>query len=282
MRGRRTAIILIATLVLAPVAILFFNRNPAAATQPVTIGSARLDAIVIATRDGRRDALAQRTQVRPFIPFLIAEARPRYLHFPPMHVARRLDVVFLDGAGKVVDSKLLSPDADEGVTSAAEAQYALFLEAGQADKIGAKAGVAATLPPGLAPEERHAVTFKGKDAAAYVEVVNTHETQRRGVMYRDAMSSDDGMLFKYGSVRPAGKGHWMKNCRYPLTTAFVGPDGVIVTLVNMKPHDETNYPATAPWQYALEMNLGWFARHDIVEGDRLILPPDVRALAADD
>lgn len=279
--GRRSAIALAALLAVAALAYYLLSSGGRVPTYSITVGSTTLDVVVVQTRADRRDALVKHTQVRPFAPFLIAEARPRYLHYhSEKEVSRRLDVVFLDGAGKIVDWKTMELKSDEGVTSAAEAQFALFLEGGQFARTGAKTGAVVKPPDGLKPEERAAITFKGKEGTAYVEVALTEDEQRRGLMFRDRMSADDGMIFKYPEERPAIKGHYMKNTRIPLTIAYVNEAGVIVTLADLKPLDDTNIPATAPWSYALEMNLGWFARHGIAEGDRLIIPGEIRSASA--
>lgn len=72
-------------------------------------------------------------------------------------------------------------------------------------------------------------------------------------------------------------GMWMKNTYIPLSVAFIDDDGRIVNIEDMQPHTEDAHNAAAPVRYALEVNLGWFAKRGIkagakVEGLRQVPP----------
>jgi uncharacterized membrane protein (UPF0127 family) len=59
----------------------------------------------------------------------------------------------------------------------------------------------------------------------------------------------------------------MRNCFVPLSAAYISPEGVILEIINMKPHDETGIPSqSANVQFVLEVPQGWFARHNISPG----------------
>ena len=62
---------------------------------------------------------------------------------------------------------------------------------------------------------------------------------------------------------------WMKNTFIPLSVAFIDEQGVITNIEDMKPHTEDAHPATRPARYALEMNLGWFAKRGIKAGAKI-------------
>jgi hypothetical protein len=61
----------------------------------------------------------------------------------------------------------------------------------------------------------------------------------------------------------------MKNTKVALSIAYVDSEGNIVHLADMRPLDETPVPSELPAMYALEMNQGWFATHDVKVGDRV-------------
>ena len=99
------------------------------------------------------------------------------------------------------------------------------------------------------------------------EVADSQLERSRGLMLRNALPANSGMLFVF--ERAALHCFWMKNTLIPLTIAFLDDDGTIVTLTDMQPHDETsNCPAKAI-RYALEMDQGWFKSKGIKTGDRI-------------
>jgi hypothetical protein len=105
-----------------------------------------------------------------------------------------------------------------------------------------------------------------------VEVADDGEERGLGLMFRDRLGADEGMLFVYPDDRE--RSFWMKNTKIPLSIAYIDKDGVIVHLADMRPLDETPVPSEFPARYALEMNKGWFAAHSVKEGDHIgHLPP---------
>ena len=61
----------------------------------------------------------------------------------------------------------------------------------------------------------------------------------------------------------------MKNTFIPLSVAFIDSDGVITNIEDMKPHTLDTHGATKPVRYALEMNVGWFAKRGIKAGAKI-------------
>ena len=51
---------------------------------------------------------------------------------------------------------------------------------------------------------------------------------------------------------------------------FIAPDGGILNIEDMAPHDETGHRSKGPARYALEMRKGWFAERSIKPGDRVV------------
>lgn len=97
------------------------------------------------------------------------------------------------------------------------------------------------------------------------EVADEPVERNLGLMYRDSLPADHGMVFVYPSSEP--RSFWMKDTRVPLTIAYVDAAGIIVHLADLTPLDTTSVPSVKPAMYALEMNRGWFSKHDVAVGD---------------
>jgi uncharacterized membrane protein (UPF0127 family) len=106
------------------------------------------------------------------------------------------------------------------------------------------------------------------------ELASTPEQQAQGLMHRFSLKPDHGMLFVF--ERTERRSFWMKNTYIPLSIAFIAPDGRIVNIEQMAPHDESPHWSKAPVRYALEMRKGWFAERSIVPGDRVVGLPAPR------
>jgi uncharacterized membrane protein (UPF0127 family) len=100
------------------------------------------------------------------------------------------------------------------------------------------------------------------------EVAQDNASRMRGLMFREQLPPNGGMLFVFES-----KGvqcMWMRNTLIPLSVAFIEDDGTIVNIEEMKPRDETTqHCSNKPVRYALEMSKGWFAQRGIKAGARI-------------
>jgi uncharacterized membrane protein (UPF0127 family) len=95
----------------------------------------------------------------------------------------------------------------------------------------------------------------------------THE-RSAGLMFRNSLASDSGMLFVMDRTAPVG--FWMKNTELPLTIAYIDPSGVIKELHDLQPRNEKPVPSRFPnIAYALEMPQGWFTKNNIWPGERV-------------
>lgn len=107
-----------------------------------------------------------------------------------------------------------------------------------------------------------------------VEIADTPQARERGLMYRDRLAADAGMLFIFERQEP--QAFWMKNTRIPLDILYFDRDLKLVgwsldtppcTLGNQCP----NYPSQAPAQYVLELNAGTTRKLGVQFGDTLEL-----------
>lgn len=100
-----------------------------------------------------------------------------------------------------------------------------------------------------------------------VEVADDDAERQQGLMHRDGLAPDHGMLFVYPDERE--RGFWMKNTKIPLSIAFADRQGRIVHIADMQPYDETTTRSWHPAMYAVEVELGWFDTHKVRIGSRI-------------
>lgn len=104
-----------------------------------------------------------------------------------------------------------------------------------------------------------------------VEIAETPEQQRTGLMFRRDMADDHGMLFVYEGE--AVRTMWMRNTILPLDMLFIGEDGAIVSIhEDAIPFDETTISSRVPALAVLELNAGIVDRLDIAVGDSVEHP----------
>ena len=101
-----------------------------------------------------------------------------------------------------------------------------------------------------------------------VQVADTPSKIEKGLMFVGRLPENEGMLFVF--ARQVYGGFWMKNTFIPLSIAFLDADGRILKILDMVPCIGDNCPIYNPnlfYYYAIEVNLGWFKRNQIKEGD---------------
>ncbi|QFT83980.1 hypothetical protein FIU88_03225 [Halomonas sp. THAF12] len=122
-----------------------------------------------------------------------------------------------------------------------------------------------------------------------VEVARSAGERARGLMGRERLPLDAGMLFLYDRTQPSHNGFWMYRTLIPLDIAFIDEAGRIVDIRRMAPcasSSARDCPVTrpdAPYRAALEVNAGVFEAHGIAVGDCVSWPGDGGecAIAAD-
>ena len=100
------------------------------------------------------------------------------------------------------------------------------------------------------------------------EIAETDEEQNEGLMNRQALEKDNGMLFIFEeSSTPC---FWMKDTQIPLSIAFISKTNTIVKIVDMQPLSLTEHCSGQPIVLALEVNKGWFEQNNIKVGDKIL------------
>jgi hypothetical protein len=137
----------------------------------------------------------------------------------------------------------------------------------------ANAAVAAA--PGIAPSGLALVPLQirgaGRAHRFTVEVAASEEEQSRGLMFRERLGANEGMIFPFPAPRPAS--FWMKNTLIPLDMIFISADGTIQRIVeNTVPHSLQSVSSYGPVTAVLEIAGGRSAQLGLKEGDRVSWP----------
>jgi uncharacterized membrane protein (UPF0127 family) len=103
-----------------------------------------------------------------------------------------------------------------------------------------------------------------------LEVAKTIPSRETGLMRRDSMPVDRGMIFVFARAEPLG--FYMRNTRIPLDIVYVDADGKVISIKQMKPYDESTTPSDGPAKWAIELNEGVAAQAGIKVGDKLQIP----------
>jgi uncharacterized membrane protein (UPF0127 family) len=111
------------------------------------------------------------------------------------------------------------------------------------------------------------VTASGRHAFQ-VEVMRTDEQRGRGLMFRQSLPDNRGMLFDFKVDGPVSM--WMRNTYIPLDMVFIFADGRVHRVeANTEPLSERTIPAGANVRAVLELNAGTAARLGLRPGDRV-------------
>ena len=105
-----------------------------------------------------------------------------------------------------------------------------------------------------------------------LEIANTDKSREIGLMHRDSMPADHGMIFVFPTERRLG--FWMKNTRIPLDILYTDRNGKVVLIATMKAFDLTSTDSVYPCKYAIELNAGIAKGCGVMVGDVLVVPEE--------
>ncbi len=101
-----------------------------------------------------------------------------------------------------------------------------------------------------------------------VEIADNVDRRTLGLMYRESLESNQGMLFIFRFDEMLS--FWMKNTKLSLDMIFVNSRNQIVTIhKNTIPGSEQAYESTEPGKYVIEVNAGFTNKHGIRVGDKI-------------
>ena len=106
------------------------------------------------------------------------------------------------------------------------------------------------------------------DLPLRIEIPQTPGEFKTGLMFRESLDTDSGMLFVFDRV--AQQSFHMSHTTIPLDIAFIDEEGCIESIKELKPLRREPVYSNAPVLYALEVNQGWFAENEVKVGDQII------------
>ncbi|MGO3131334.1 MAG: DUF192 domain-containing protein [Alcaligenes sp.] len=121
--------------------------------------------------------------------------------------------------------------------------------------------------PAQADETLPTLTLSLGSKQIQAEVADTDETRAQGLMHRESLAPDHGMLFVFEHTGTPC--FWMKNTPLPLDIAFITDEGMISNIEAMQPFDLQSHCPVQPVRYALEMEQGWFKQAGKQAGERI-------------
>jgi uncharacterized membrane protein (UPF0127 family) len=98
----------------------------------------------------------------------------------------------------------------------------------------------------------------------HAEVAATSAQREQGLMFREKLGANEGMVFVWD--KPENVCMWMKNTLIPLSVAFIGADGKIVNIEEMKAQTLDSHCGKKDVPFALEMSAGWFKDNHLKPG----------------
>jgi len=129
------------------------------------------------------------------------------------------------------------------------------------------AATASVAPAQNGPQKLSTIKLSAGMHVLNVEVAQTPQEHSIGLMFRQSMPTNDGMLFIFD--QPGQQCFWMKNTLLPLSVAFIDDSGTVANIDDMKPQTLDSHCSTKEVRYVLEMNDGWFAKRGIKPGMKL-------------
>jgi uncharacterized membrane protein (UPF0127 family) len=134
--------------------------------------------------------------------------------------------------------------------------------------LAAGCGGSATSPSGLP------MTAMQIGSRTYqLEIAADDASREHGLMERDSMESDHGMIFVFPDCQD--RSFWMHHTRFPLDIIFADDHDKVVSTQSMKAYDESSTYSKGPAKFAIELNVGEAASCGVKPGDTLQIPPAV-------
>ena len=165
--------------------------------------------------------------------------------------------VYTSGQLPLVDGVLMEQGGKGKVNEINQAQAAMAARVAALNALAAVKGAVGDLD----------VVEKVLKLTVFVEIADSEEKRKRGLMWRKSLDKNSGMLFIYKDSRI--RYFWMKNTYISLDIAFIDTNLVIKTIHTIEKTDDstTLYSSYVPVQYVLEVNSGWLEQHNIHTGD---------------
>lgn len=116
-----------------------------------------------------------------------------------------------------------------------------------------------------------------RDQTFTLEIANTPDTRERGLMYRDEMPKNHGMIFIFD--QPGHISFWMKNTRIPLDIIYINDAQMVTGIYTLEPYDERGIHNPPEARFVIELNAGRSREIGLKSGDKVTMPEKILKLA---
>ena len=100
-----------------------------------------------------------------------------------------------------------------------------------------------------------------------IEIPSTNGEFKTGLMFRESLDQDSGMLFMFDSIDYHS--FHMKNTTIPLDIAFIDQWGIVESIKELQPLSNEHVGSDSPVLFGLEVNRGWFKEHNVNVGSKV-------------
>ncbi len=119
--------------------------------------------------------------------------------------------------------------------------------------------------------ELQLISSDGASHTLLIELVNTQAGRAQGLMFRDSLAANSGMLFDFGQEQAVVM--WMKNTLIPLDIVFIREGGEIANIHEYAvPRSLKKIYSSGPVRATLEVNAGVIRQMGIEAGNRVVHP----------
>ncbi|HAM39245.1 MAG: hypothetical protein A2474_08075 [Elusimicrobia bacterium RIFOXYC2_FULL_34_12] len=119
----------------------------------------------------------------------------------------------------------------------------------------------------IANQQKSKIHIIIKGQKLTVELADTSSKRAVGLMYREKLDYNEGMLFIFPNSQRVT--FWMKNTKLPLSLAYINEKGEITEILDLEPYDLSFRKSKYKVKYAIEVNQGWFGKNGIKAGDKI-------------
>ena len=118
--------------------------------------------------------------------------------------------------------------------------------------------------------ENNPIMFFSNGKTINLELAKTPQEQQKGLMFREHLDEDSGMLFIFQDEQI--RSFWMKNTLIPIDIIFIDKNNIIIDIQTAQPCKKDpcpDYISKSPVKYVLEVNEGYAERNNIKYGDKV-------------
>ena len=109
-----------------------------------------------------------------------------------------------------------------------------------------------------------------------LELATTEAQQELGLMHRDHLDSDKGMLFIFPDSQV--RTFWNHDVSFALDLIFLDPSGKVVSIKRLETYSDKDISSDQPAKFAIELNAGTAAALGVKPGDVLTVPPPIEVV----